>query len=80
MYVYRGIIVLHAATYVLQNLFCSAPFSSCSVLALHSVPCTKHIKRVWFGAGNGMCWKRCEICVSERENHLQSVRLGRSAC
>ena len=33
---------------------------------------------MWFGAGTGTHWKRLEICVSERESDLQSVRLGRS--
>ena len=53
------------------------------MLALHSVPGRKHIKKVWFGAGTGTCWKKREICVSEHESvrmiDLQSVRLGRSA-
>ena len=62
------------------GLFCRV--ASFIMLTLHSVPCTKHIKKVWFGAGTGTHWKKREICVSEHESvrmiDLQSVRLGRS--
>ena len=82
--------MLHAATYmILQNSFCRQCFPSCSVLAIPCIidntvrttyciiyACMKHILKgaVWRSALKRRETRR-EICPSERENDLQSMRL-----
>ena len=61
-------IVLHDMLYDITEIVLNCSVSLCSVLALHSVPCTKRIKKVWFRTGTGTHLKRHEICVSECEH------------